>query len=184
MYRMVVLVAAVIVAVVAAPATAGIGPGAPEPPVVAPAAPAPTPAPAACDWLVVGHASNCDNLDPNQIFDSTAWPTACTANNDLITHTVASATLADGSLILLTYAGGHCRTVAASLYAPHYSGSGSCTVTITRSSDSATATASVVSASGFWSAETYALYDAGVSVVASASCTHGGHTYTGKTAPR
>jgi len=182
MYRVVLLVAAVILAVIASPATAGIGPGVPNPPVITPAAPTPTPVPTACDWLVVGHASNCDHLNPNQIFDSTVWPTACTANNDLIAHTVASATLADGSLILLTYAGGRCRTVAASLYAPTYSGSAPCTVTITRSSDSATSSAAVVSANGFWSAETYALYDAGVSVVASASCTHGGRTYRGKTA--
>ena len=181
MYRMAVLLATLVV-LVAAPASAGIGPDVPGPPFVTPAAPAPTPVPAACDWLVVGHASNCDDLDPRAIFSGTTWPTACSVNNDLLTRTVASATMADGSLISLTYSGTACRSVAASLYVPAYSGSAECSVTITRSSDGATATSSVVDANGFWSAETLALYDAGVSTVASARCTHGGHTYTGRTA--
>ncbi len=168
---------------IADPASAGVLPvpvGASG--VDAPADPAPEPVPAACGWLVVGHWSNCDNLDPNQLYTDPSWPTACTTNNDLLTRTVKSATLPDGSLLQLTYAGATCRTVAASLYVPNYSGSQSCTVTITRSSDQARSSARVARSGGFWSAETLSLYDAGVAIVASASCSYGGHTYAGETA--
>jgi hypothetical protein len=150
--------------------------------VVTPAAP--DPVPAACAWLVKGHSSNCDGLDPNQLYTDTSWPTACRHNNDLLLRTVESATMADGSLIQLTYAGGTdagCRTVAASLYVPHYTGSAVCSVTLTRSSDHTTSTSLVARAGGFWSAETLSLYDAGVSSSAAATCTYGGHTYTGHT---
>jgi hypothetical protein len=150
-------------------ADVGPRPSPPAPRIVKPAAPAPTPVPVACGWVVVGHASNCDDLNPNAIFSSTAWPSGCSTNNNLIANTVESATMTDGSTILLAYDGSPCRTVAASLYAPHYTGSGPCTVTITRSSDGATTSTQVAEANGFWSAESYSLYDAGVSVVASAS---------------
>jgi len=153
--------------------------------IMAPSAPVPDPAPAACGWVAVGYSSNCDGLDPNQLYQSNAWPTACTANNDLLMRTVESATLDDDILIQLTYAGGTdagCRTVAASLYVPNYTGSKPCSVTITRSSDHTTATGLIARTGGFWSAETLSLYDANVSITASATCTYGGHTYTGKTA--
>jgi hypothetical protein len=180
--------AALILAAVASPmsgaaAPANIGPP-PAPGVVTPAAPAPEPAPVACAWLVKGYASNCDGLDPNQLYTNASWPTDCRNNNDLLMRTVESATMSDGSLIQLTYAGGAdagCRTVAASLYAPHYSGSALCEVTLTRSSDHAALISQVMNLGGFWSAETLSFYDAGVSSSAAATCTYGGHTYTGHT---
>jgi len=148
---------------------------------------APTPtvaAPATCAWTIVGASSNCDGLDPNQLFTNTAWPTACQATNDMINRTVKSATLADGIYVKVTYAGGTdagCRSVAASMYVPHYAGSGPCVVTLTRTSDGKTSSSGVAREAGFWSAETLALYDKSVESYASVSCTYGGHMYTGKT---
>jgi hypothetical protein len=141
-------------------------------------------APAVCAWTVVGSSSNCDRLDPNELFTNSAWPTACTATNDMLNRTVKSATLADGIYVKVTYSGGTkagCRSVAASLYVPEYSGSKPCTVTLKRTSDGATSVASVVRRGGFWSAETLALYDNSVESYASVACTYGGHTYTGRT---
>ncbi|HEY1488048.1 MAG TPA: hypothetical protein VGF84_18215 [Micromonosporaceae bacterium] len=165
-------------------AHAGVGPDVPGPLVVVPAAPAPQPVPTACAWIVRDYASNCDGLDPDRLYVDAAWPTACTGNDDVLTHTIASTTLSDGSVIQLTYSGGTaagCRTVAASLYVPDYHGSAPCTLTITRTADNASITAKIVYYGGFWSAETGSLYDAGVSSYASASCTYGGHTYAGRT---
>jgi hypothetical protein len=170
---------------VAVAAPSDVGPAIPGAHVVTPAAPAPDPVPATCAWLVKGYFSNCDGLDPNELYTSTAWPTACLANNDLLMRTVSAATLPDGSRIQLTYSGGTgsgCRTVAASFYAPHYTGSAVCSVTLTRSSDGATSTSEVARVGGFWSAETLSFYDAGVASSAAATCTYGGHTYTGHTA--
>ena len=146
--------------------------------------PGSTASPAVCSWTVVGHSSNCDRLDPNTLFQNAAWPTACKATNDMIGRTVQSATLADGIYVKVTYSGGTkagCRSVAASLYVPHYSGSGDCAVTLTRTSDGSTSVASLVRHGSFWSAETLAFYDNSVESYASVSCTYGGHTYTGKT---
>jgi hypothetical protein len=102
----------------------------------------------------------------------------------VLTNTIGTATMADGSLIQITYAAGTnmgCRTIAASLYVPHYTGSKPCTLTLTRTVDQASVTSNIVHYGGFWSAETPSLYDAGVTSYASASCTYGGHTYTGRT---
>jgi hypothetical protein len=178
----VILIAAMSTAATAAPLQSAVGPQIPGPPVVATAAP--DPVTAACTWLVKGHSSNCDGLDPNQLYTNAAWPSDCRNTDDLLTRTVESTTMPDGSLVLLTYSGGTdagCRTVAASLYAPRYRGSAPCSVTLTRSSDQDSSTSRVVYQAGFWSAETLAFYDADVSSYASATCTYGGHTYTGRT---
>jgi hypothetical protein len=66
------------------PASAGVNPQVPPiPGIEVPDAPVPTPVAAACGWVVVGYLSNCDGLDPDQLFVNTAWPTGCTVNNDL-----------------------------------------------------------------------------------------------------
>ena len=151
---------------------------------VGPAAPVPDPVPSNCAWIVKGYQANCDGLDPNLLYKDPMWPTACTSNNDVLLHTVATTTMSDGSIITLTYALGKssgCKTAAASLYAPKYSGAKVCRVTMTRASDGATSSSQVARAGGFWSAETLSLYAGNTTVKASATCTYGGHTYTGTT---
>jgi hypothetical protein len=123
-------------------------------------------------------------LDPDQIFVNASWPTACSATNDVITHTVRSMTLDDGIYVQLTYSGGTnagCRTIAASLYVPNYSGSKACGLTLVRTSDGKAAWSPIVHSAGFWGAETPSLYDAAVVSYASVTCTYGGHTYIGRT---